>query len=169
MISPSSFDDRTLRSNDSSCQNRWPVLCNSSLARFADTPFTNWVIKLGDLRPGRLGVDQKVNVIWHEDECNQPVKGPDLLTMPNRLGNTLGDSRLFEPIWPESCPIQLPIGRNESTSVAARGERESAVQTKRDEQGSSFRLKVREVATVFHLILVVRTARISPSWVANTD
>jgi hypothetical protein len=104
-----------------------------------------------------------VDVIRHHDERDEVVHGADSVALPNGLGNAFGDSRLFEPGRARRRALEFSVGCSESASVAAGSQRESAVQSKRNEQGCSVGLKVREVATVFQVIQVVRTVEVSQS------
>jgi hypothetical protein len=116
---------------------------------------------LRDLWRWSFWFDQKVHVIWHDDKCDQVVQGSDSRAIANDPGHTLGYSRLLEPGRAQRCALEFTVGRSECAPIAAGRQREGSVESKGNEQLRSFGLKVREVAAVFHAILVAGTVGIS--------
>lgn len=115
----------------------------------------------GDLRRGSLRFDQKVDVVRHDNKRDEVVQSADPLAIANGFCDGFGDSRLFEPAGTERCAVEFAVGCNKGAPVAARSQREGAVQSKRNEQRCSVGLKMGEVAAVFHAIVVARTVGIS--------
>src|SRR6202165_6294076 len=86
--------------------------------------------KCGSRARGSFGVDQKVDVIRHDDKRDEVVQDADSRAMSNGFSNAFGDLGLFEPSWAQGRALDLAIGYSESASVTAGSQREGAVQAK---------------------------------------
>jgi hypothetical protein len=119
--------------------------------------------ELSNLRRGNFGANQEVNMIRHHHECDQFIVAARSLAKPNRIGDARCDFRLLQPGWPQRSSLEFTIREYKSTPITSGGNRQGAVEPERDEQRCSIRLKVRKVAPVFQLLLVIRPSGFSHS------
>jgi hypothetical protein len=106
-------------------------------------------------------LQQEVNVIRHHHEGDKTVKCADPIAIQDDLGDAPGDLGLSEPDGPQRRVYKRSVGFNESTSIASRAQRQSAVETKGNKKCRSVGLKMREVTAIFHVRVVASSVEIS--------
>jgi len=115
---------------------------------------------------------QNMYVVRHHHPRVELIEQTSVFAISDRVRHKQGNSRIGQPSWTGSCPVELPILGNESVSRPKVGfqnllpsyDRQRSEQTPSDEQSGAFRLKVRQVSSVYgHIASGQAKAPVPPS------